>query len=85
MRGTTARLVRGADGRLERIVEAQDASPEELALREANSSIYVFRGDALWPTLERIEAKNAQGELYLTDAIGLLVAAGETVAVHARP
>jgi bifunctional UDP-N-acetylglucosamine pyrophosphorylase/glucosamine-1-phosphate N-acetyltransferase len=76
------RLVRGADGRLERIVEAQDASPEELALREANASIYVFRGDALWPTLERIEAKNAQGELYLTDAIGLLVAAGETVAVH---
>jgi bifunctional UDP-N-acetylglucosamine pyrophosphorylase/glucosamine-1-phosphate N-acetyltransferase len=76
------RLVRGADGRLERIVEARDATPAELELREANSSIYVFRSDALWPTLDRIEAKNAQGELYLTDAIGLLVEAGETVAVH---
>jgi len=76
------RLVRDADGRLERIVEARDATPAELELREANSSIYVFRADALWPTLDRIEAKNAQGELYLTDAIGLLVDAGETVAVH---
>jgi len=79
------RLVRDADGRLERIVEARDATPAELELREANSSIYVFRADALWPTLDRIEAKNAQGELYLTDAIGLLVDAGETVAVHVAP
>jgi bifunctional UDP-N-acetylglucosamine pyrophosphorylase/glucosamine-1-phosphate N-acetyltransferase len=76
------RLVRDTDGRLERIVEARDASPAELAIREANSSIYVFRAEALWPTLDRIEAKNAQGELYLTDAIGLLVEAGETVAVQ---
>ena len=66
------RLVRGAGGSLERIVEARDATPEELELREANSSIYAFRSDALWPTLDRIEAKNAQGELYLTDAIGML-------------
>jgi bifunctional UDP-N-acetylglucosamine pyrophosphorylase/glucosamine-1-phosphate N-acetyltransferase len=76
------RLVRGADGGLERIVEARDATAEELEIREANSSIYVFRAEALWPTLDRIEAHNAQGELYLTDAIGLLVAAGESVAVH---
>jgi bifunctional UDP-N-acetylglucosamine pyrophosphorylase/glucosamine-1-phosphate N-acetyltransferase len=76
------RLVRSADGRLERIVEARDATAEELEIREANSSIYVFRGESLWPTLDRIEAKNAQEELYLTDAIGLLVDAGETVAVH---
>jgi bifunctional UDP-N-acetylglucosamine pyrophosphorylase/glucosamine-1-phosphate N-acetyltransferase len=76
------RLVRRADGTLEKIVEARDATPGELALREANSSIYVFRSDKLWPTLDRIEAHNAQGELYLTDAVELLVADGETVAVH---
>jgi bifunctional UDP-N-acetylglucosamine pyrophosphorylase / glucosamine-1-phosphate N-acetyltransferase len=76
------RLVRDAGGRLERIVEARDATPAELELREANSSIYVFRATALWPTLDRIEAKNAQGELYLTDAIALLVEAGESVAVQ---
>jgi len=79
------RLVRRADGSLERIVEAGDATPEELALREANSSIYVFLSDKLWPTLDRIEPHNVQGELYLTDAIELLVGDGEQVAMHLAP
>jgi bifunctional UDP-N-acetylglucosamine pyrophosphorylase/glucosamine-1-phosphate N-acetyltransferase len=79
------RLVRRPDGALEKIVEARDATPAELALREANSSIYVFRSDRLWPTLDRIEAHNSQGELYLTDAVELLVADGETVGVHVAP
>jgi bifunctional UDP-N-acetylglucosamine pyrophosphorylase / glucosamine-1-phosphate N-acetyltransferase len=79
------RIVRGANGRLARIVEAGDASPEELALREVNSGIYVFRADKLWPTLERLEPHNAQGELYVTDTLGLLVADGEAVAVHTAP
>ena len=71
------RIVRGADGESRAIVEAADATPSELAIREVNSSIYVFRGDALWPALDRLEPHNAQGELYLTDALGLLVEAGE--------
>ena len=79
------RIVRGADGRLARIVEAGDASPEELALREVNSGIYVFRAGTLWPTLGQLEPHNAQGELYVTDTLGLLVAAGEAVAVHLAP
>ena len=76
------RLVRGGDGSLLRIVEARDASEAELEIREANSAIYVFRADALWPRLDELEPHNAQGELYLTDTIGLLVEAGEKVAVH---
>jgi len=79
------RIVRDLDGRLARIVEAGDASPEELALREVNSGIYVFRADTLWPTLDQLEPHNAQGELYVTDTLGLLVAAGEAVAVHLAP
>jgi bifunctional UDP-N-acetylglucosamine pyrophosphorylase/glucosamine-1-phosphate N-acetyltransferase len=79
------RVVRDADGRLARIVEAADASQDELALREVNSGIYVFRAAALWPVLERLEPHNAQGELYVTDTLGLLVADGETVAVHTAP
>jgi bifunctional UDP-N-acetylglucosamine pyrophosphorylase/glucosamine-1-phosphate N-acetyltransferase len=79
------RIVRDASGRLARIVEAADASPEELALREVNSGIYVFRADKLWPVLDRLEPHNAQGELYVTDTLGLLVADGETVAVHTAP
>jgi bifunctional UDP-N-acetylglucosamine pyrophosphorylase/glucosamine-1-phosphate N-acetyltransferase len=74
--------VRDGDGRLAKIVEAADASPEELALGEVNSGIYVFRADKLWPALERLDPHNAQGELYVTDTLGLLVADGEPCAVQ---
>ena len=80
--GAYGRIVRDGDGRLARIVEAADASPEELALREVNSGIYVFRAEKLWPALERLDAHNAQGELYVTDTLGLLVADGEPCAVQ---
>jgi bifunctional UDP-N-acetylglucosamine pyrophosphorylase/glucosamine-1-phosphate N-acetyltransferase len=79
------RIVRDGDGRLARIVEAADASAGELALREVNSGIYVFRAGALWPVLDRLEAHNVQGELYVTDTLGLLVDDGGTVAVHSAP
>jgi bifunctional UDP-N-acetylglucosamine pyrophosphorylase/glucosamine-1-phosphate N-acetyltransferase len=79
------RVVRSADGSVEAIVEAGDATPEELALTECNSSIYVFRSDRLWPALERLQPHNVQGELYLTDAVRELVAAGERVAAHVAP
>jgi bifunctional UDP-N-acetylglucosamine pyrophosphorylase/glucosamine-1-phosphate N-acetyltransferase len=76
------RVVRDANGRLARIVEAADATPDELALGEVNSGIYVFRAEKLWPALDRLEPHNAQGELYVTDTLGLLVDDGDAVAVH---
>ena len=76
------RVLRNGDGRLAAIVEARDATPEQLAVREVNSSIYVFRADRLWPVLDRLVPKNAQGELYLTDSVALLVEDGGRVAVH---
>jgi len=79
------RIVRSEDGRLEAIVEDADADEAERALREVNSSIYVFAADKLWPVLERIEPVNAQGELYLTDAVRLLVEGGEEVVVFKAP
>ena len=82
---TYGRVVRGADGGVHAIVEAADASPTELALHECNSSIYVFRADLLWPALERLEPANAQGELYLTDAVRGLVGSGARVAAHVAP
>ena len=79
------RIVRDGAGRLARIVEAADASPADRELREVNSGIYVFRAEKLWPVLDRLEPHNAQGELYVTDTLGLLVGDGETVAVHVAP
>jgi bifunctional UDP-N-acetylglucosamine pyrophosphorylase/glucosamine-1-phosphate N-acetyltransferase len=79
------RVIRGPDGGVQAIVEAVDATPEQLAQREVNSSIYVFDAEQLWPALERVEPVNAQGELYLTDAVRLLVEDGQRVAVHTAP
>ncbi len=42
----------------------------------------MFRAELLWPALDRLRPVNAQGELYLTDAVRDLVAGGHTVAVH---
>jgi bifunctional UDP-N-acetylglucosamine pyrophosphorylase/glucosamine-1-phosphate N-acetyltransferase len=80
--GSYGRIVRAPGGELQAIVEAKDASEAELALTEINSSIYVFAAPKLWPVLERLAPKNAQGELYLTDTIRDLVAQGERVAVY---
>jgi bifunctional UDP-N-acetylglucosamine pyrophosphorylase / glucosamine-1-phosphate N-acetyltransferase len=79
------RIVRGGDGGLEQIVEHADADESQREIGEVNSSIYVFEADKLWPALERIEPVNAQGELYLTDAVRLLVEAGEEVGVFKAP
>ena len=79
------RIVRDEKGDLVAIVEAADASPEELAIREANSSIYVFGAEALWPALDELTPANAQGELYLTDAVRGVVASGGRVGVFVAP
>jgi bifunctional UDP-N-acetylglucosamine pyrophosphorylase/glucosamine-1-phosphate N-acetyltransferase len=76
------RIVRGADGGVLEVVEGTDASEDVQRIREINSSIYVFRSVTLWPVLERLEPKNVQGELYLTDAIGLVVGDGGRVVAH---
>jgi bifunctional UDP-N-acetylglucosamine pyrophosphorylase / glucosamine-1-phosphate N-acetyltransferase len=76
------RIVRDADGRLRAIVEARDATPEQLAIREVNSSVYVFAADGLWEGLAHLDTDNAQGELYLTDAVRHLVDDGRPVAVY---
>jgi bifunctional UDP-N-acetylglucosamine pyrophosphorylase/glucosamine-1-phosphate N-acetyltransferase len=79
------RIVRDGDGRLAAIVEHADADERQRAIQEVNSSIYVFAADKLWPALDRIEPANAQGELYLTDAVRLLVEGGEEVTVFKAP
>ncbi len=76
------RVLRSPDGGLAAIVEYRDATEEQRAVREVNSSIYVFRADRLWPVLDRLDPHNVQGELYLTDTVAILVGEGERVAVH---
>jgi bifunctional UDP-N-acetylglucosamine pyrophosphorylase/glucosamine-1-phosphate N-acetyltransferase len=78
------RVIRDESG-IRAIVEAVDATPDQLAIDEVNSSIYVFDADRLWPALDQLEASNRQGELYLTDAVRHLVENGERVAAYVAP
>jgi len=79
------RVLRADDGSVRAIVEAGDASPEELAVDEVNSSIYVFSADRVWPALAQLDTANEQGELYLTDAVRVLVENGDRVAAYLVP
>jgi bifunctional UDP-N-acetylglucosamine pyrophosphorylase/glucosamine-1-phosphate N-acetyltransferase len=79
------RVVRGADGAVEAIVEEKDASPEQRAIRELNSSIYVFEVQPLWDALEQLDVHNAQGELYLTDTVAHIVGGGGRAAAWVCP
>ncbi|WP_353987496.1 bifunctional UDP-N-acetylglucosamine diphosphorylase/glucosamine-1-phosphate N-acetyltransferase GlmU [Ruicaihuangia caeni] len=74
------RVIRGDDGALDRIVEQKDAAADELVVTEVNSGTYVFGCGALRRVLPGIGTDNAQGEKYLTDAIGLLRREGGAVA-----
>jgi bifunctional UDP-N-acetylglucosamine pyrophosphorylase/glucosamine-1-phosphate N-acetyltransferase len=75
------RIVRDAEGHLERIVEERDASAELRAVREVNAGIYAFDVALLREALAKLTTDNEQGEEYLTDVFGLLAAAGHPVGV----
>jgi len=77
------RVVRGASGQVVAIVEHKDADDAQRAVREVNSGVYAFDPAALRDALGRLSTDNAQGEEYLTDVLGLHVAAGLPVAAVA--
>jgi bifunctional UDP-N-acetylglucosamine pyrophosphorylase/glucosamine-1-phosphate N-acetyltransferase len=64
------RIVRDARGRVQRVVELTDATPEELSLEEGNTGVYLLSADLLWKALSQVDNQNAQGEIYLTDVVG---------------
>ena len=73
------RIVRDADGNVERIVEQKDATPEQRAITECNSGFYCFDAKALFEALEQVKSNNAQGEYYLTDVLEIARNAGRPV------
>jgi len=66
-------------GRVKRIVEDRDATDDQKKINEINTSVYCFDAKRLWPTLGELRPDNDQGELYLTDVVGLLARAGARV------
>ncbi len=75
------RIIRNAAGTVDRIVEQQDANDDEQLVEEINSGVFVVPTAPLRRWLSALEPKNAQGEYYLTDIVGLAVNDG--IDVHA--
>lgn len=69
--GAYGRLVTSANGDLEAIVEAKDASPSELKIKLCNSGVMACRAERLFRLLSRVTNNNKKGEYYLTDIVGL--------------
>jgi bifunctional UDP-N-acetylglucosamine pyrophosphorylase/glucosamine-1-phosphate N-acetyltransferase len=74
------RILRDARGNISAIVEQKAATPDQAAIREINSGIYCFRAELLWKLLPGIRPNSASGEIYLTDMVEALNAAGHRVA-----
>ena len=68
--GALGRVVLRDDKAFERIIEASDATSEELALRTINAGLYVLPAPGIFDYLASLDTDNAKGELYLTDALG---------------
>ena len=77
------RVIRDRDGRVQRIVEEKDGSPEERQVQEINAGTYVFDQRALRDGLRALSPDNAKGEYYLTDTIGWILSHGRTVSALA--
>ncbi len=76
------RVCRDADGRVTHIVEHRDASEAETKICEVNAGVYVFEAPALWEALAEVGSDNSQGEIYLTDVIGILAGRGQAVLAY---
>ena len=76
--GAYGRLVLNDDGTLEKIVEAKEATEEELAIELCNSGVMAIRGDLAWKLLEKVKNDNTKKEYYLTDIVALARAHGYT-------
>ena len=73
-------------GKLLGIVEHKDCTPEQRKIREINPSYYCYNAADLLSSIARIDNKNAKGEYYITDTLGLLIRDGKkAVAITAVP
>ncbi|MFC0190371.1 bifunctional UDP-N-acetylglucosamine diphosphorylase/glucosamine-1-phosphate N-acetyltransferase GlmU [Fictibacillus aquaticus] len=79
------RIIRNAEGTVERNVEHKDASEEELAVKEINTGTYCFDNEALFAALKQVNNDNVQGEYYLPDVVEIIQKQGEVVAAYQTP
>ncbi len=73
------RIIKDEDGKICKIVEAVDATLDELAVGEYNTGVFCFRTERLIEALDNLTTDNQQGEYYLTDTVAWLVDQGHRV------
>ena len=83
--GAYGRVVRDRAGTVAAIVEARDATPAELAIREINTGVYLARAAVLRAALAELRPNNAQGEYYLTDMVAIARRGGVAVQAWCAP
>ncbi|WP_229115879.1 bifunctional UDP-N-acetylglucosamine diphosphorylase/glucosamine-1-phosphate N-acetyltransferase GlmU [Parenemella sanctibonifatiensis] len=76
------RILRDEAGHVQGIVEHKDADEEQLLINEINSGILLFDAVALREGLSHLDTNNAQGELYLTDVLGIARERGNRVGAY---
>jgi len=73
------RVVRDRSGKIAKIVEAKDCSPEEYQIKETNVSLYAFDNQWLFENLPKLKNQNVKKEYYLTDLIEIVIGQGLSV------
>jgi bifunctional UDP-N-acetylglucosamine pyrophosphorylase / glucosamine-1-phosphate N-acetyltransferase len=79
------RIARKSGDSVAAIIEESQLTQEQRELNEINSSIYCFTAAKLWPALAQVKPNNKHREIYLTDAIAISNAKGETVLAEIAP
>lgn len=79
------RVIRDSEGRVQKIVEERDATPEERLVKEINTGVYCFDARGLFQALSRLKPDNSQGEYYLTDVVDLYVGGEMPVGAWVAP
>ena len=77
--GSLGRVLTAEDGSLAGIVEAADATPQELAIRRVNAGLYALPVPEVFDYLRALEPDNAKGEFYLTDALDAAARQGKSI------
>lgn len=79
------RILTRGDGAISAIVEEKDATPEQRNIREINAGIYCVNREFLFNALADVTSDNSQGEIYLTDIVGIAVKRGKNVERFVTP
>jgi len=76
------RVLREHEGHVTGVVEQRAATPEQLAIREANMGLYCYRAEPFWAHIQELRPDNPAREYYLTDMVEILHRAAHAITAY---